>query len=151
MIARTIKTSGDYRLCDCGRLLGVRDFDVALPAVPPVCEVCGDDATYVYPNQNVGASYSGRLHALDYGAHVDLLEEWNEVDHVWRDATVTYAGDEVLVEHPVVTGGLSSLVLAVYKRHGEGDLVELYVYDERLAPDDVDATAFFNYYGRATA
>lgn len=68
----------------------------------------------------------GELHAMDYGVHMHVMEEWNEeYNFGWQDATVVLAGyyDRVLQ-----TDKDSCLYVATYIAGGEGDLVSLRVY-----------------------
>ena len=87
--------------------------------------------TTTYPNQNVGGTYQGRLHELDFGAHVHLLEEWNETPFVWGDATATELGADVLVTHPFRTASMTGVAVARYVALGEGDLLELKVESDQ--------------------
>jgi hypothetical protein len=83
------------------------------------------------PNLNGSGSYSGELHVRDYGAHVHLLEEWNEEPFDWSGGRLSFDGGEAIVVHPFRVGTLEAEARARYRRDGEGDLIELTVHDEK--------------------
>lgn len=91
--------------------------------------------TAIHPNRTQDqGTYKGRLHELDYGSHIHLLEEWNDSSTFEWDAGYEYDGpedDELTILHPFRVDGLSAVAEAVYLREGEGDLTELVVHDHR--------------------
>lgn len=73
----------------------------------------------------------GDLHAMDLGAHVATMEEWNEeAGFRWGPATVILQGFYTRV---VQDDGIGGLHVATYITGGEGDLISLRVYVGRHA------------------
>jgi hypothetical protein len=69
------------------------------------------------------------LHAMDLGAHIHLMEEWNEeAGFEWGPATILLHGYYTRVIQEDGKGGLH---FATYITHGEGDIISLIVYTHR--------------------
>lgn len=84
------------------------------------------------PNLNGGGDYSGEIHALDYGVHVHLLEEWNDGDVFnWGDAEYAVIDNVAIVRHPFTVGATQGVAHATYRADGEGDLITLVVRDDK--------------------
>lgn len=71
------------------------------------------------------------LHTMDLGAHIHLMEEWNEdAGFMWQPAVVVLQGFYTRVFQGDGKGGLH---VATYITNGEGDIISLIVYTHRDA------------------
>lgn len=69
------------------------------------------------------------LNRMDLGAHIQLLEEWNEdAGFIWGPATITHTGYYTVVTQE---DGLGALIVATYVANGEGDIRALRIYTSR--------------------
>ena len=67
------------------------------------------------------------LHAMGYGKHMEVMDEWNEEnDFDWQPALIHIQGPFTQVIQEEKPNG--ALMIAVYRTHGESDLVSLRVY-----------------------
>ncbi len=89
----------------------------------------------ICPNENGDGAYCGRLHELDFGAHIHYLEEDYGTGRGfdWGDGTLVERGDLNLaaVTHPFSVDGMPAVALATYRLNGEGDMLSLSVHDHR--------------------
>jgi hypothetical protein len=68
----------------------------------------------------------GELHAMDLGAHIHIMDEWNEENSFkWGPATISLMGFTTLV---VQEDGTGCTHVCTYLTNGEGDLLSLRVY-----------------------
>lgn len=68
------------------------------------------------------------LNCMDLGAHMYLMEEWNErTDFGWQPAMIIHHGFYTRVIQETSDG---ALIIATYIANGEGDLLSLRLYTD---------------------